>query len=401
MGTVEGGQPRAMFCGPGEPMVDDDAAIGGKTLSANLNDEEARMAKHRIYKLLDTFEEYVPGKRIYFGQLIEADTSTSDHLREPPFTIQRVCELALNPTSSHKSLGKYLRALQKVLLVTSNWDPLPSSPPPPTQSSSSRLYSQSSAVFGSESPHSSTPLFSPIPFLMESGSLEPDSFRLDEGDPSDSAGVMNPMSLNLDVGPDHSATVRPPNMMMDDPNNHPPNPLILASANSGASVPNGGESADHHREREPFMGRVDEMDSGPLLSSPTIIVSPSNPHALHTNPSAERQYGEGTGESGNMVPHGISERPQAISSTTTLSPMNQEETSSSPEGSPTARKVARLPRTTSMGNLSDRFVKAEVLPSAETAAGSGIQMAAATIDDREEQPSNGTEGGATKMRRVE
>lgn len=38
-------------------MMDDDAAIGGRTLSANLNDEEARLAKQRIYRLLDGFEE--------------------------------------------------------------------------------------------------------------------------------------------------------------------------------------------------------------------------------------------------------------------------------------------------------------------------------------------------------
>jgi hypothetical protein len=40
-------------------MMDDDAAIGGRTLSANLNDEEARLAKQRIYRLLDGFEEWV------------------------------------------------------------------------------------------------------------------------------------------------------------------------------------------------------------------------------------------------------------------------------------------------------------------------------------------------------
>jgi hypothetical protein len=44
------------FGGPGEFFVDADAAIGGRTLSANLNDHEAKAARDRIFKLLDNFE---------------------------------------------------------------------------------------------------------------------------------------------------------------------------------------------------------------------------------------------------------------------------------------------------------------------------------------------------------
>ncbi|KAI8346230.1 PPP4R2-domain-containing protein [Mortierella sp. GBAus27b] len=38
----------------------------------------------------------------------------------PPFTIQRVCELLLNPTEHHSNLIKYLRAVEKVLMITSS-----------------------------------------------------------------------------------------------------------------------------------------------------------------------------------------------------------------------------------------------------------------------------------------
>lgn len=37
----------------------------------------------------------------------------------PPFTIQRICELILSPTSHYSSLPKYLRALNRVLNVSS------------------------------------------------------------------------------------------------------------------------------------------------------------------------------------------------------------------------------------------------------------------------------------------
>ncbi|KAI8993607.1 PPP4R2-domain-containing protein [Pilobolus umbonatus] len=39
-----------------------------------------------------------------------------------PFTIQRLCELVLEPKKYYKMYIKYLRAVEKVLLVTSYWD---------------------------------------------------------------------------------------------------------------------------------------------------------------------------------------------------------------------------------------------------------------------------------------
>jgi serine/threonine-protein phosphatase 4 regulatory subunit 2 len=39
--------------------------------------------------------------------------------RAPPFTIQRLAELTVNPRGHYKSAGKYVRALERTLLVTS------------------------------------------------------------------------------------------------------------------------------------------------------------------------------------------------------------------------------------------------------------------------------------------
>ncbi|ORE07625.1 hypothetical protein BCV72DRAFT_273145 [Rhizopus microsporus var. microsporus] len=57
----------------------------------------------------------------------QADRITADiseilqKLEDCPFTIQRVCELVVNPTQHYKTYLKYLRALQKTLGVRSSW----------------------------------------------------------------------------------------------------------------------------------------------------------------------------------------------------------------------------------------------------------------------------------------
>ncbi|TPX52523.1 hypothetical protein SeMB42_g01352 [Synchytrium endobioticum] len=43
-----------------------------------------------------------------------------DSFEEPPFTIQRLCELITSSSGQHRSIWAYLRALEKVLLVTSS-----------------------------------------------------------------------------------------------------------------------------------------------------------------------------------------------------------------------------------------------------------------------------------------
>ncbi|KAG1168677.1 hypothetical protein G6F36_012198 [Rhizopus arrhizus] len=42
-------------------------------------------------------------------------------LRDCPFTIQRACELIVNPNHHYKTYVKYLRAFEKIITVTSSW----------------------------------------------------------------------------------------------------------------------------------------------------------------------------------------------------------------------------------------------------------------------------------------
>ncbi|KZT09477.1 uncharacterized protein LAESUDRAFT_756437 [Laetiporus sulphureus 93-53] len=82
--------------------------------------------------------------------------------KSPPFTIQRLSELCLRPTEQYKYLGKYLRAVERSLLVTSTWDAFP---PIPEGATPRAVRTVPLAVSSLSAP--STPLFSPIPFLHE------------------------------------------------------------------------------------------------------------------------------------------------------------------------------------------------------------------------------------------
>ncbi|KAI0797944.1 PPP4R2-domain-containing protein [Abortiporus biennis] len=95
-------------------------------------------------------------KKIIFDQL--------DDFEGPPFTIQRVCELCLHP-EQYKYIGKYLRAVEKSLLVTSTWDafPIVEAGPAPT----TRPINTAIPIGGATLSAPSTPIFSPIPFLHE------------------------------------------------------------------------------------------------------------------------------------------------------------------------------------------------------------------------------------------
>ncbi|KAF5386622.1 hypothetical protein D9615_001891 [Tricholomella constricta] len=91
-----------------------------------------------------------------FAQLDEFDSN-------PPFTIQRVCELCIRPQQHYASVGKYLRAVEKSLLVTSTWDSFP-----PLSEVDSDPNGRSVFSLGSTRQSApATPLFSPIPFLHD------------------------------------------------------------------------------------------------------------------------------------------------------------------------------------------------------------------------------------------
>jgi len=52
--------------------------------------------------------------------------------QEPPFTIQRLCEVVLEPRKQYQKLDKLALALEKLLLVTSTMPVATHPPPPPT-----------------------------------------------------------------------------------------------------------------------------------------------------------------------------------------------------------------------------------------------------------------------------
>ena len=87
----------------------------------------------------------------------------SDWYDRGPFTIQRICELCVNPRQHYKYVGKYLRAVEKSLLVTSTWDAFP----PLSEVESTYSTSGHPSISTSAVSAPNTPMFSPIPFLHE------------------------------------------------------------------------------------------------------------------------------------------------------------------------------------------------------------------------------------------
>lgn len=118
-----------------------------------MDEKQAQEIRDAIFALLDDFQSCVASTP-YACMYLAAYSN-------PPFTIQRVCELCIEPRKQYKAIGKYLRAVEKTLLVTSSWD---SFPPLQEQDRQANASAPITTVSGSSSVPS-TPLFSPIPFL--------------------------------------------------------------------------------------------------------------------------------------------------------------------------------------------------------------------------------------------
>ena len=120
----------------------------------NLSDEEAADMKASIYAQLDEFDGY----GVLFKRM-----DVAEPLLSTPFTIQRLCELCVYPRQHYKYVGKYLRAVEKSLLVTSTYDAFP--PLSEIDSTYSAVGHPSISTSAVSAPN--TPMFSPIPFLHE------------------------------------------------------------------------------------------------------------------------------------------------------------------------------------------------------------------------------------------
>lgn len=179
-----------------------------------MSQEEASEMKDRIFRQLHEFDEYV-GQCYLVRSLITVSSN-------PPFTIQRVCELCVFPMQHYKFIGKYLRAVEKSLLVTSAWDAFPIELP-----QNGFSIGTFPAVPSAQSTPT-TPMFSPIPFLHD------DARRSKSQSP-------------------------------------PPSPLALAPAEMGGNAVSANEQIPQR-----MIGLVDELDDprpGHLSDHPTAISS--------------------------------------------------------------------------------------------------------------------------------
>ncbi|GAA5933911.1 uncharacterized protein JCM15063_000505 [Sporobolomyces koalae] len=80
------------------------------------------MVKHKLAEAIDDFLASGPPYSLEPEEAYRTRTrayETIDFFTGPPFTIQRLCELLLQPRSCYRSLAKYLRAVNRVLSVTS------------------------------------------------------------------------------------------------------------------------------------------------------------------------------------------------------------------------------------------------------------------------------------------
>lgn len=130
-------------------------------------------------KRIDTQEELDREQAAIFSML-------DDFENQPPFTIQRLAELVINPTQYHHTLPKYVSALKRVLAVTATRDAFPARAGEEEEDALSdevsvhEIGTEATNGVGGITPRSrkatpvpnspiTTPLFSPIPFLMKSG----------------------------------------------------------------------------------------------------------------------------------------------------------------------------------------------------------------------------------------
>jgi hypothetical protein len=318
---------------PFDAEWDDELIIGGHKLPGYLDAEEGKREVDRVVRQLESLD---------FA----------------PFTVQRLAELLIAPTRRHSTLGKFLRAVDKMLSVTTAYAP-PSytyEPPLPGLDGYSR---ESMSPGGSRPdgvatvrpdlnstlpPGSRTPLFSPIPFLTADADAdalgEPMMDRMDGGD---GAGLMSPLVLDSGGGVFHqqqmarrSPTPEPEeDAEMDDGekkemdkeaeentddkmDTDEPEAERDGTSADGETKPKAetateplsdttnADSNGRDPGHEPYLGRVDELDAGP------VDVANGNGHG------EEGDEKPGLGERGAMTPHAMSDRPVPISSTTVI-----------------------------------------------------------------------------------
>ncbi|WWC89766.1 uncharacterized protein L201_004692 [Kwoniella dendrophila CBS 6074] len=389
---IRGGAQRIVTIGPTvlDDEYDEETTIGGKILPGWMDNEEGKKELEKVVNMLDDMDV-------------------------PPFTIQRLSELLLEPTKYYSTFGKFVRAIEKTLLVTTQWEapsytaaPTQQFSVPTTRSTGGSIPSSSSSAssdngYDSEStmpPGSTTPMFSPIPFLTQQH--DELSLGLNVNTTGESSingaggqqqrslddGLMSPLMLSEESGVfGSSSNPRSPTPEPEDTENEneskisddgdiemkaelneddqpPRRPTVAQGQYPAENVIEAEESSTtSDPAHQSYLGRVDELDTGPITSSsspttPTFNRGNSSSPSSSKSKTKNGHHGDeseipvpGTGEGGNMTPHGMSEKPVPISSTTVV----KDDDHNSNTGK---RTIANLPRTSSEKSLRDRFVSA-------------------------------------------
>lgn len=210
----------------------------------DMDDKNVNNVKNRIFEQLEDFDGYVGS--VILALSLDGLTQISN----PPFTIQRLCEICIEPRKHYKAVGKYLRALERTILVTSTKDMY-------LDEVGDEDVEMGMAVWGNESLRTAmTPVFSPIPFLHD------DARRSRSPSPFELAATKRP------IGPHDDALERPSaNSLagrqgiglvdeLDDPKpgHLADHPTALTTATSAAPPPSLSERFVKSSSPEPELG---------------------------------------------------------------------------------------------------------------------------------------------------
>ncbi|KAH9981372.1 PPP4R2-domain-containing protein [Lactifluus volemus] len=187
------------------PFSPQPSTNGGLKLPPFTSRERDESNPNEAPKVHYTSEEIATVKETLYAQLDSFDAA--------PFTIQRLADLCARPRENYMALGKYCRALEKNLYVTSTWDSFPPLPLQPKDT----MASAAARVGLSSSPVPSTPLFSPISFLHD------DARRSHSRSPPPSPLNLNGIDHTIDVSLDGDPLSMEPRELglvdeLDDPN---------------------------------------------------------------------------------------------------------------------------------------------------------------------------------------
>ncbi|GAA5865331.1 hypothetical protein JCM3774_004940 [Rhodotorula dairenensis] len=276
-------------------------ALLEQTATTNVVDAEwsdvREMLKHKLAEAITNFLAMGPPWPLAPEDALQARErayDTLDSFTGPPFTIQRLCELSLYPKRQYKSLPKYLRAVNRVLSVTSELSAFPEDhvdSAAPLASTSATTLDMTLGLVGQGVIHP------PVPSTSTSVSASPIATRRPSASPSLSGSprsspqvvpLLSPIpwlttsdtqSENGDVDPLHlsspRSTASPQRVAVSLPS--------TAAAGTGlhldVALP---DAASHPDTATPTGGLVDEVDPGsggaetaePVALSSAMSLSP-------------------------------------------------------------------------------------------------------------------------------